>query len=115
MATSSKPRLLILGDVMLDLYTWGTAERVSPEAPVLVLRADREEARLGGAGAVAGLLAALGAQALVAGLVGDDLAGRRVARLIADLGQSFCRERPPWRSAVGGFRRAPSAFARGLG
>jgi rfaE bifunctional protein kinase chain/domain/rfaE bifunctional protein nucleotidyltransferase chain/domain len=86
MITSSKPRLLIVGDVMLDLYTWGTAERVSPEAPVLVLKAEREEARLGGAGAVAGLLAALGAQALVAGLVGDDPAGRRVARLIADLG-----------------------------
>ncbi|HEV3342456.1 MAG TPA: hypothetical protein VG125_18945 [Pirellulales bacterium] len=42
-------RVLVVGDVMLDPYTWGEADRVSPEAPVLVLKAQREEARLGGA------------------------------------------------------------------
>jgi D-beta-D-heptose 7-phosphate kinase/D-beta-D-heptose 1-phosphate adenosyltransferase len=43
------PRILVLGDLILDRYTFGNAERVSPEAPVLVLRADAQEVRLGGA------------------------------------------------------------------
>ncbi|OYV93593.1 MAG: D-glycero-beta-D-manno-heptose 1-phosphate adenylyltransferase [Planctomycetia bacterium 21-64-5] len=80
------PQILIVGDVMLDRYTWGRAERVSPEAPVLVLDVEREDARLGGAGAVAALLAGLGAQPVLAGVVGDDPAGRAVARLVAELG-----------------------------
>ena len=49
----SRPRLLVVGDLMLDRYTWGNAPRVSPEAPVLVLQADQEEVRLGGAASVA--------------------------------------------------------------
>ena len=51
------PRILVLGDAMLDRYTWGNADRVSPEAPVLVLCADEREVRLGGA---AGPLAGVG-------------------------------------------------------
>ena len=50
-------QLLVLGDLILDRYTWGDAERVSPEAPVLVLRANQCEVRLGGAASVASLLA----------------------------------------------------------
>ena len=50
------PRVLVLGDVILDRYVYGEAERVSPEAPVLVVRADSEESRLGGATSVARLL-----------------------------------------------------------
>ncbi|HVA51374.1 MAG TPA: D-glycero-beta-D-manno-heptose 1-phosphate adenylyltransferase [Pirellulales bacterium] len=80
------PQILIVGDVMLDRYTWGRAERVSPEAPVLVLDVEREDARLGGAGAVAALLAGLDAQPVLAGVVGDDPAGRAVTRLVAELG-----------------------------
>ena len=49
-----RPRILVLGDLMLDRYVFGDAERISPEAPIQVLRIDAEpEDRLGGAGAVA--------------------------------------------------------------
>ena len=56
LALLAHARVLVLGDIMLDRYTMGRAERVSPEAPVLVLQADASEVRLGGAGAVAALL-----------------------------------------------------------
>ena len=81
-----EPRLLVLGDLMLDRYTWGSAERVSPEAPVLVLAADREEVRLGGAASVAGLLRGLKAEVVLAGIVGDDAAGRIAHRLFDESG-----------------------------
>jgi len=79
-------RLLVLGDLMLDRYTWGRAERVSPEAPVLVAQAETCEVRLGGAGAVAGLLRGLEAEVLVAGVVGDDHEGCTVRRLLDEAG-----------------------------
>jgi D-beta-D-heptose 7-phosphate kinase / D-beta-D-heptose 1-phosphate adenosyltransferase len=79
-------RVLVLGDIMLDRYTWGRAERVSPEAPVLVVQADRYEVRLGGAGAVAGLLRGLEAEVLLAGIVGGDPEGRIVRRLLDQAG-----------------------------
>ncbi|MCA9269215.1 MAG: bifunctional heptose 7-phosphate kinase/heptose 1-phosphate adenyltransferase, partial [Planctomycetales bacterium] len=44
-----RPRILVLGDLILDRYTIGNAERISQESPVIVLRADQREARLGGA------------------------------------------------------------------
>jgi D-beta-D-heptose 7-phosphate kinase/D-beta-D-heptose 1-phosphate adenosyltransferase len=81
-------RLLVLGDLMLDRYTWGGAERVSPEAPVLVLRTEEEEVRLGGAASVAALLAGLDACGVVAGVTGDDPAGRIVQRLLSERGQN---------------------------
>lgn len=77
-------RILVLGDVILDRYTWGAADRVSPEAPTVVLRVDQTEVRLGGAGAVAGLLRALDVEVTLAGLVGDDVSGRAVRRLLDD-------------------------------
>ena len=79
-------RVLVLGDIMLDQYTWGRAERVSPEAPVLVVQADTCEVRLGGAGAVAGLLRGLEAEVLLAGIVGDDPEGRIVRQLLDEAG-----------------------------
>src|ERR1700720_728107 len=78
------PRILVIGDVMLDRYTWGDAERVSPEAPVLVLRADRQELRPGGAASVAALLHALDAQVSLAGVIGDDADGQALCRLLAE-------------------------------
>ena len=54
-------RCLVIGDLMLDEYLWGKAERISPEAPVQVVDVVREELRLGGAGNVVNNLAALGA------------------------------------------------------
>ena len=78
------PRLVVVGDVILDRYAWGNAERVSPEAPVVVLRADDDEIRLGGAASVAYLLRRLGAHVTLAGVIGDDANGRLVRRLLAE-------------------------------
>jgi D-beta-D-heptose 7-phosphate kinase/D-beta-D-heptose 1-phosphate adenosyltransferase len=80
------PRLLVLGDVMLDRTVCGDAERVSPEAPTLVLRADPAEALPGGAAAVAALLLGLGARVRLAGAHGDDDAGRTLRRLLVQAG-----------------------------
>jgi D-beta-D-heptose 7-phosphate kinase / D-beta-D-heptose 1-phosphate adenosyltransferase len=80
------PRVLVVGDVMLDRYVWGDAARVSQEAPVLLLRADRREERLGGASSVATMLRALGAEVAVAGVVGADIGGERIRELLSQLG-----------------------------
>ena len=58
--TGSHPRILLVGDVMLDRYLWGDVERISPEAPIPVLRVGKQEHRLGGAGSVASMVATLG-------------------------------------------------------
>ncbi len=78
-------RMLVLGDVMLDRYVLGDVRRISPEAPIPVLRAHGSRSVLGGAGNVARNAAALGAGAVLIGLVGTDAAGEDIARL---LGQS---------------------------
>jgi D-glycero-beta-D-manno-heptose-7-phosphate kinase len=75
-------RVLVLGDLMVDRYLWGRVERISPEAPVPVVDVERQTESLGGAGNVAANLRALGAEALIAGVVGDDADG---AGLIATL------------------------------
>jgi D-beta-D-heptose 7-phosphate kinase/D-beta-D-heptose 1-phosphate adenosyltransferase len=80
------PHLLVLGDPILDRYTWGDAARVSPEAPVLVLEADRDESRLGGAASVANLLHALDARVSLAGVISTDAAGRTLTQLLDDAG-----------------------------
>lgn len=75
------PQILVVGDLMLDRYTYGTAERVSPEGPIVVLRAERQEDRLGGAANVACMAAALGARVRCVGIVGNDEAGQRIVEL----------------------------------
>ena len=82
-AHTAEIRCLVIGDLMLDEYLWGRADRISPEAPVQVVDVVREELRLGGAGNVVHNLAALGAQVSVCSVVGDDQNGREL------LGQ-FC-------------------------
>src|SRR3989441_8312596 len=79
------PRVLVVGDVMLDRYVWGDAERISQEAPVILLHADRREERLGGASSVATMLRALGAKVSLVGVVGTDFDGTRIRQLLADL------------------------------
>lgn len=69
-------RCLVIGDLMLDEYLWGKAERISPEAPVQVVDVVREELRLGGAGNVVNNLVALGAQVAVCSVIGEDGNGR---------------------------------------
>ncbi|MSR32134.1 MAG: bifunctional heptose 7-phosphate kinase/heptose 1-phosphate adenyltransferase, partial [Gemmataceae bacterium] len=71
------PRILVLGDLMLDRYIWGDAERISQEAPVILLRAEKKEERLGGAASVANMLRTLGARVRVAGVAGSDADGAR--------------------------------------
>lgn len=93
------PRIVVLGDLMLDRYIWGRVERVSPEAPIQVLTVEREEERPGGAANVVRNLAALGAEVACAGTVGADVAGERLLELLAAEGVECgavlrCAERP---------------------
>src|ERR671934_2049367 len=80
-----QPHVLVVGDLMLDRYVWGDAERISQEAPVILLRAERREERLGGASSVATMLRALGAKVALAGVDGADGDGARVRQLLTDL------------------------------
>ncbi len=76
-------RILVVGDVMLDRYWFGDVSRISPEAPVPVVKVEKSEERPGGAANVARNIAALGAQAALLSVVGADEAGQALARLLA--------------------------------
>jgi D-beta-D-heptose 7-phosphate kinase/D-beta-D-heptose 1-phosphate adenosyltransferase len=76
------PRVLVVGDLILDRYVWGAVHRVSPEAPVQILDVQREEYRAGGASNVAFNLAALGARTGCGGVVGRDAGGAELSRLL---------------------------------
>lgn len=80
----SAARILVVGDPMLDRYWFGDVERISPEAPVPVVRVSSTEERLGGAANVARNLVAVGAQAGLLSVLGDDEPGRRLAALMAE-------------------------------
>jgi rfaE bifunctional protein kinase chain/domain len=82
----STRRVLVAGDVMLDRYWHGPTSRISPEAPVPVVRVREDEVRPGGAGNVALNAAALGCRATLVGLTGKDEAGRLLAERLAGLG-----------------------------
>ena len=79
-------RVLVVGDVMLDRYWYGAVERISPEAPVPVVRVTRTEERVGGAANVASNIVALGAQASLLTVVGDDEASHQLEALVANSG-----------------------------
>lgn len=79
-------RILLVGDFMLDRYVFGDAERISPEAPVPVLRVIERQDRVGGAGSVALNVVALGAHVTCFGLLGQDTFGDRVAQALNDAG-----------------------------
>ncbi|MBS1143808.1 MAG: rfaE1 [Proteobacteria bacterium] len=80
----SRVRLLVVGDVMLDRYWFGDVSRISPEAPVPVVKVERMEERLGGAANVARNAASLGAVSALLSVVGDDEAGRTLGRLLEE-------------------------------
>src|SRR5215211_4618423 len=80
------PLVMVLGDLILDRYTWGNAERISQEAPVIVLRAEGRDARLGGAANVANMLRGLEAQVTCCGVVGRDEAGTELRSLLEQAG-----------------------------
>ncbi|MBI3835988.1 MAG: bifunctional heptose 7-phosphate kinase/heptose 1-phosphate adenyltransferase [Planctomycetes bacterium] len=79
-------RVLLVGDLILDRYLYGDAERISPEAPVPVLKTVEQREALGGAGNVAACLAALGCKVTCCGLVGDDRHGEILRRLLTEIG-----------------------------
>jgi len=80
----SRLKVLIIGDLMIDSYTWGRVSRISPEAPVPVVNVIRRESRLGGAGNVVLNIASLGATAVICSVIGDDAPGRELQKIILD-------------------------------
>ncbi|MFP4105834.1 MAG: D-glycero-beta-D-manno-heptose 1-phosphate adenylyltransferase [Phycisphaerae bacterium] len=76
------PRIALIGDFMLDRYVYGSVERINPEAPVPVLKTERSEARVGGAGNVAEAVLALGGKVHCVGVVGKDQASEELSRLL---------------------------------
>jgi len=83
---TTKARVLVVGDVMLDRYWFGDVSRISPEAPVPVLRFHNQEERLGGAANVANNCAGLGARTQLLSVTGADEAGDRIAQLVKAAG-----------------------------
>src|SRR5690349_6446101 len=77
-------RIVVLGDVMLDEFIWGDVSRISPEAPVPVVDVKRESTHLGGAANVLANLVALGANACVIGIIGNDYAGDRIRLSVSE-------------------------------
>ena len=80
------PNILVIGDLMIDHYLWGKAERISPEAPVQVVDVANETAVLGGAGNVINNLIALGATVSVAAAIGDDPSGKELTLMLKSIG-----------------------------
>lgn len=97
---SRKAKILVIGDVMLDHYVYGSVDRMSPEAPVPVLDVEKEEGFPGGAGIVASALAALGADVSFLSVVGDDAAARDVEKLLAKQGVSASLEKESGRKTT---------------
>jgi rfaE bifunctional protein kinase chain/domain len=94
-AELSQARVLVVGDAMLDRYWHGAVERISPEAPVPVVKVSREEERIGAAANVAYNVATLGAQASLLGVVGDDEPGRRLEAMLRETGITAHLKRDP--------------------
>jgi len=84
------PKILVVGDFMLDVYIFGDAVRISPEAPVPVLKVTETESRCGGAASVAADIVALGAVPLCVGVVGQDANGDLLKKQLAAIGADLC-------------------------
>ena len=97
----ARARVLVVGDAMLDRYWHGAVERISPEAPVPVVKVSREEERIGAAANVAFNVATLGARATFLGVVGDDEPGRRLEELLRGTGiETHLKRDPALRTTV---------------
>lgn len=83
---NAKPNILVIGDLMIDHYLWGSAERISPEAPVQVVDIAKESSVLGGAGNVINNLISLGATVNVASVVGDDEIAKELTIMLKSIG-----------------------------
>ena len=77
-----KPNILVIGDLMIDHYLWGSCDRISPEAPVQVVNVKKESSVLGGAGNVINNLFALGAKVDVISVMGDDAVANELKSLL---------------------------------
>lgn len=84
----AKLRVMVIGDLMVDAYTWGKVTRISPEAPVPVVNVVKRENRLGGAGNVVLNVASLGAKPLVFSVIGDDSTGSSLLDILREAGLS---------------------------
>lgn len=82
----SKPRIMVIGDLILDKYVWGEVERISPEAPIPVLHVSHTETRPGGAGCVINNLATYGASVICISVIGADRAGEEVCEKLRSIG-----------------------------
>lgn len=81
-----RERILVVGDFMLDQFIWGSVSRISPEAPVPVVRMTAEDSRAGGAGNVVSNIRALGGRATASGVIGRDANGRELLRALRKVG-----------------------------
>src|SRR5579859_865999 len=84
LSTAGRTRILVIGDLMLDHFIWGSVARISPEAPVPVVDFERESFMPGGAANVARNLTALNVNAEIFGAVGDDTAAAQLKKLLAE-------------------------------
>lgn len=80
------PNILVIGDLMIDHYLWGKCERISPEAPVVVVDVQKEEYLMGGAGNVVNNLLALGANVGICSVIGDDESGEFISERLGQKG-----------------------------
>ena len=97
----ARARVLVVGDAMLDRYWHGAVERISPEAPVPVVKVSREEERIGAAANVAYNVSTLGAKASFLGVVGDDEPGHKLEALLRETGiQAHLKRDPGLRTTV---------------
>lgn len=81
-----KARILVIGDVIMDEFIWGDVSRISPEAPVPIVEVKRETKMLGGSANVINNIASLGARPILCGIVGDDVNGEEIFRIINGMG-----------------------------
>lgn len=88
LAKFPKAHLMVIGDLMLDRFIWGDVERISPEAPVPVVRVISESARLGGAANVIHNIRTLGGKVTACGVIGPDAAGKRMMQELRRMGAS---------------------------
>lgn len=86
--TQKKPKILVIGDLMIDHYLWGSTNRISPEAPVQVVEVQKETTVLGGAGNVVNNLVSLGAEVMVISVVGEDEVSNELTKMLEDIGVS---------------------------
>ncbi|NUO08765.1 MAG: D-glycero-beta-D-manno-heptose 1-phosphate adenylyltransferase [Candidatus Brocadia sp.] len=80
------PRIMVIGDLMLDKYVWGEVKRISQEAPIPVISVSSEDVRPGGAGSVVNNLQTLGAQVFACGVIGDDAHGHTLLNIFQSMG-----------------------------